>query len=248
MRDHDIEVVAVDFGRKAECIEVADDFIIRHFNAQQTVHLGDGNRQRMRLSGVAGGHFNVNTGNLTAAEFFHQVQRTLHTELCGIFVHTLFKAGRRIGGLTERAGRLTDIVARKLCSFKEDICSRILDFGVQTAHDTCQRNRLVTVTDDEVFGGELEFLFIERNDRFAFLCTADNDLGVFQIVQIKRVHRLSEFLENIVRDIDNIGNCVDADKRQSSSHPCRRRLDLDIGNIVRDIARAEIGRFDCDVE
>ena len=180
--NHDMQIVAVDGRSKAECIEMTDDFLCGNLNTENLIHLGDGNRQRMRLGGVAGGHFNVNLGYLTAAELFHQVKRTLHTELGGVFVHALFKAGGGIGGLTERTGGLADIVACKLRRFKQDIGRSILDFRVQTAHNTCQRNRLVTVADDEVFRIQLEFLFVKRCDLLAFLCSANNDFGVFKIV------------------------------------------------------------------
>ena len=150
--------------------------------------------------------------------------------------------------LTERTAGLADIIAHELCGFKYDIRGVVLDLGVQTAHDACECDRLLTVTDHEIIGIELEFLFIERDDRFVLLCSADDDLSVLKLTQIECVHRLADLLEDIVCDIDDIGNGANTDECESAAHPGRGMTDLHIADIVCLIARAEIRCFDRDLE
>ena len=172
------------------------------------------------------------------------MQRTLQSELRCILIDALFKALGAVGMLTERTSGLADVVAHELCGFKHHIGGVILDLGIQTAHDACERNRLLTVTDHKMIRIQLEFLFIERDNRLILLCSADDDLSVRKLTQIECVHRLTDFLEDIVRDIDDIGDGADADECQSAAHPLRRLRNLHITDIVCLITRAEIRCLD----
>ena len=62
------------------------------------------------------------------------------------------------------------------------------------------------------------------------------------------MHRLTEFFQNIVCNVNDIGNRIDANKRKSSSHPCGCSINLDVGNIMCNITRAEVGCFDGDMK
>ena len=150
--------------------------------------------------------------------------------------------------LAERTGSFADIVAHEFGGLEHHICGIIFDFGVQAAHDAGKCNGLFAVADDQICGIQCKFLFIERDDLFAVLRSAHNDLLTGKIAQIKGMHGLTDLLQHIVCDIDDIGDRTDADQCQTAAHPCGRFADLNIADIMCRIARAEIRRFDRDLE
>ena len=85
-----------------------------------------------------------------AAELFNKMQGALHCHNCRILVHTLGEACARIGNLAERSRTLSDIVACKCRSLEHDRIGRIEDLGIETSHDTCQSNGLLSVADNEI--------------------------------------------------------------------------------------------------
>ena len=176
------------------------------------------------------------------------MQSALHTKLSGVLVKSLFKAGAGVRALTERARGSSYVVAGKLCRFEHNGLRGILDLGVKTAHNTCKRNGSVTVADNQVCGSKLEFLFVKRRDLLALRRTANDDLRVLKICHIKSVHRLTEFLENVVGNIHHVGDRVYSDKRQTAAHPRGRLTYLNVGNVVSDIAGAKIGSLNGHVE
>ena len=107
------------------------------------------------------------------------MQRTLHGHHGGVFIYALREAHAGVGNLTQCLRALTDIVVRELRRFEHDRRSGIQDLGIQTTHDTCQRNRLLAVTDDEVLCGQSKLFLIEGNDLLALFRTADMDLATF---------------------------------------------------------------------
>ena len=168
------------------------------------------------------------------------MQGTLHGHDCCIFIDTLGEAHAGVGNLTQRLRTLTDVVMSELRCLEHDRRGGIQDLGIETAHDACQCDRLLPITDNKVFCGQCELFLIEGNDLLAFFCTADMDLAAFKIREIESMHRLAEFLKDIVRNIYDIGDRGASDESQTALHPCRRLSDLDIGNIVADISRAQI--------
>ena len=62
------------------------------------------------------------------------------------------------------------------------------------------------------------------------------------------MHRLSHLEHHIIRYIDDVGDCVLADQRQSALHPERRLPDLHVIDIMSDVSRADVLRLDGDVK
>ena len=62
------------------------------------------------------------------------------------------------------------------------------------------------------------------------------------------MHRLSHLKHHIIRNIDDVGDCVLTDQRQSALHPERRLPDLHIIDIMSDVSRADVLRLDRDVK
>ena len=81
----------------------------------------------------------------------------------------------------------------ELSRLEHDRIRSIEDLGIETAHDARESNRLLAVTDHEVFGGQRKLLFVESDDLLAFFCAADMDLTAFEVGEIECMHRLAEF-------------------------------------------------------
>ena len=60
--------------------------------------------------------------------------------------------------------------------FDQDVLRLLRDHGVESAHDAGERDRLLRVGDDQIFGSELAIDAIESLQRFARARFADDDL------------------------------------------------------------------------
>jgi len=64
---------------------------------------------------------------------------------------------------------------RRPCRLDEHVLRPLGDHGVEAAHDTGQRHRLLFVSDDEVPGRELAVHAVERLEHLAFAGAPDDD-------------------------------------------------------------------------
>ena len=85
---------------------------------------------------------------------------------------------------------------------------------------------------------------VERPEGFALPGTADDDLSVVQAGIVERVHRLTVFEHDVVRDVHNVVDRPHAGRAQTAAHPLRRGGDFDILHHTRGVARAKLGVFD----
>ena len=185
----------------------------------------------------------VGGGDLATAQLLDQVQGACHTQLGGILGDALLVMAGSVGVLTQTAGGLADVVTGELGAFKQQLGGAVLDFAVQTAHNTGQRHGLGAVADDKVIGGQGELFFVQGGDLLAVLGTAHDDLAAFQRVHIKGVHRLTDLQHDIVGNVHNVGDAAQPAQCQPAAHPARRLAGGDVVNIMSDVARAKVGRF-----
>ena len=148
----------------------------------------------LRLHRVSGIDIELCSADFTAAQFLDQVKGTFHRHYGRIFIDTLGEAHAGVGNLTQRLRTLTDVVMSELRCLEHDRRGGIQDLGIETAHDACQCDRLLPITDNKVFCGKSELFFIESYDLLALFRTADMDLAAFKIREIESMHRLAEFL------------------------------------------------------
>jgi len=168
------------------------------------------------------------------------MQRSVHSKLRRECIQSLFETGGGIAALSERAGSFSYAVAREFCRLEKYFFRILLYFAVKTAHDPRKRNAAFAVANEQIVFMEHKFLFIERNDLFAFLCASHVHLAAAQEVTVERVHGLTEFQQYKVGDIDDIRNRADSAQRQTATHPLRRFADFNILYVMTDIARTEI--------
>ena len=225
-----------------------DDRRARHLDPKHAVELlkrgGDGRGLRMLTRAAV----DVGRRHGAAAQFFDEVEGARHGFAGRVFVHALFVPVRGVGGLTEGAGGVPDIVARELGALKEHLCRRRLDLTVEPPHDARESDRLFRIADDEHLGVQRKFLFVEGGDLFACRGAAHDDLFTREVGEVKGVHRLTELGQDIVRDIDDGVDRLVPRQEQAAPHPQRGAHDFNVFYIMTDVARAEIGCLDGDVD
>ena len=149
--------------------------------------------------------------------------------------------------LAERARSLSHAVAGELCRLKQQFLGGALNLAVEAAHNACKRRGLVAVAYYKVFMVELEGLFVEGDNLFAFFSAADDYLPALEGGEVERVHRLAHFKEHKVCYVDNIIYRAQSAQRQPPSHPHGRRGNSDILYVVRNVSGAQVGRKVCNL-
>jgi hypothetical protein len=113
------------------------------------------------------------------------------------------------------------LVRRTDSAFEHDRARRVADFGIGAAHDARDADRPLAVGDDEHVGRQRAVLAVERLQALAVECRADPDLVSGQPGGIEGMHRLAEFEQHIVGDVDDIADRTDAAGLEPCLHPRR---------------------------
>ena len=240
--------VCLKLDLKLQAVQNVENVIRGNSDAQNGVDAADLGSEMLTLTRGTGRAVEMGGGDLAAAQLLNQMQGAGHAQLSRILRDALFVVAGGIGALAQTAGSLADVVAGELGALKQQLGRGALDLAVQSAHDTCQCDRLGAVADDEVVGRQGEFLLIERCDLLAVLSAADEDLAAIQRVHVKGMHRLADLQHDIVGDIDYIVDAAQAAQGQLTAHPARGLARCDVAHIVADVARAEILRLNADGE
>ena len=132
-------------------------------------------------------------------------------------------------------------------ALEHDGLRRARHLGVGAAHDTRDGAGPLGIGDDEHLRRECPRLAVEGLERFTRPRGPDTDLPAGQRGEVERVHRLSEFQEHVVRDVDDVADRADAGRLQSSLHPGRGWGDRHVGDGA-DIAGAEFRALEHDVD
>ena len=191
-------------------------------------------------------YVDVRFGDSAAAELLDEVKGTLHAVLRRVAVHALFKARAGVRLLPECAGRLADGIPCESSRLEENFLGGFLDFAVLAAHNAREGDGAISIANDEVVLVQSELFIVQGDDALPLLGAANDDFGILQIRKVEGVHGLSHFEKDEVGNIDDVGNGAKPLKGEPLSHPGGRTTYFDVGNIVSDVARAEIGRFDKD--
>ena len=124
------QLVAVDFRCKVQIFHNAENFSFRNFNTEYAVYLADADGNRGRINRVSCIHIEMGAGNFTAAELFHQVQRTFHTKNGRILIYAFLISCAGIRCFSKCTGCLSDVVACEFCGLKHNGLCRVADLGV----------------------------------------------------------------------------------------------------------------------
>ena len=144
--------------------------------------------------------------------------------------------------LSQSPCRFSYVVAHKLCGFKQNFRCVILYFAVKPAHNACKSNGFVAVAYDEIFRIKLEFVSVERRNLFTVLSSAYQYLSARKRPQIEGVHRLSEFKQNKVRNIDYVVYRTQSAQRKLLFKPTGGRGNFNVLYVMSDISRAKLRR------
>ena len=176
-------------------------------------------------------------------QLIDKLDRAVERELRIDRLHALDEARGRIRHMVELARRLADVAALEHGGFKQNRLRALRDLGVLAAHHARDANALLRVGDEQHIRRDRALLAVERGDDLVFLRVADDDMAAGNAGEVERVHGMAIFHEHIVRDIHDVVDRPHADAAQLLLHPCGRRLDADVGDDARGIARAERGVF-----
>ena len=183
----------------------------------------------------------MNVGHNSAFQCLNKVQRPRYGVLCRVFVHALFKQSRAVGMLSQSARGLSYAVARKFRALKQHLRRVVLNFAVQSAHNSRQSHGLFSVAYNKVVAVQSKFIAVKGGYFLAVFCAADNYLSPVKRPQIERVHRLTKFQQHKVRNIHNIAYRPQSAQRKPFSQPQRGGGGLNVLYIVPYVSGAYVG-------
>ena len=111
------------------------------------------------------------------------------------------------------------------CRLDQDVLRLLGDHRVEAAHHSGEADRLFGVGHDQIFGRELALDAIERLQRFAGACLANDQPPAFEQIEIENVGRLAAFPENVVGGVDRVADGTLIEKRKTIGNLCGRGLD-----------------------
>ena len=112
------------------------------------------------------------------------------------------------------------------------------DHGVEAAHHAGERDRLLRIGDDEIFGCQLAVDAVESLQDFAFERATHDDRTAFEQVEIEGVRGMTKLVQGIVRRVGDVVDGARPQQFQSLDDRLRRRADLHIANNARRISSA----------
>ena len=205
---------------EAERGENALDVGVGHVHPKQAGHaraFEDERCCRLRsgvdvLNGAAG---------LAGANLLEQLAGARHRPRRCRDIHAAFEAR---GGVSLQPERLAGGAHRRRLEvrrFKDDALRAGRHFRIRAAHDAADRLRLRGVSNHQHAGRERTHLAVERLDRFTGLRLPDHDGAATKLGEVEGVHRLSEFEQHVVGDVNDVADRADAAGGEAVLQPLR---------------------------
>ena len=165
------------------------------------------------------------------------LQRRVHTTLIAVGSIRMQTVATRTTGNRQRA---------KERAFQQHVLRFLIHAGMLAAKDTAHRQRFVVIRDHQRIGAQLRFCAVQQHQGFAlFGHTHDNT--AFNTIFVKGMHRLTQFKQYIVGDVNDSINGTNAAATQLLFHPQRRRrFNINAFHHATQVARAGIRRFNRD--
>ena len=120
------------------------------------------------------------------------------------------------------------------------------DFALEAADDAGECDGAVFVGDHKHVVRKRARDVVERRELFFFVPAPDDDVMPGEAIVVERVEGLAELEHDVVRDIDDVVDRPLAERDQALLHPFWRGADPDPFYGGRQVAAAEIRRFDLD--
>ena len=137
-------------------------------------------------------------------------------------VRAALEARRRLGLEAEVSAGLPHRRGLEIGALEHDGGRRRPDLRRRAAHDAGDRLRAGPVGDHEHLGIELPLDAVQRRDQLAAFRAPDPQLRARELREVERVHRLAQFDQDVVGDVDDRADRSDAGGLQARRHPLRR--------------------------
>ena len=160
----------------------------------------------------------------TAGKFFHHYCSQFQAIKSNIRINTSFKTERSIRIQAMTTGGLAHPGRMKISTFEEYIFGIFRRTGIQSAKHSGDTHGLFFVADHQVAFAQLAFYTVQSDKRGTFRHCLHNDFTALNLVGIEAVKRLTECMNNIVRNIHHIINGTQADDTELVLQPLRTLL------------------------
>ena len=209
-----------------------------HGDAQHAVDAAGRGTDDLLGPVLAGGAVKAGGGDVAAAQLLNQVQCAVHAQLGAVLIHAFFIAGAGVAVLAQGAAGFAHAVTGEGGALKQQLVGALGDLAVQAAHDAGQSHRLLGVADDQVVGGQLELLLVQRGDGLALLGAAHHNAAVGHGRQVKGVHGLADLQQHVVGDVHHVADAAQAHQRQMLLHPAGAFAGAQVAHVVGQIPGA----------
>ncbi len=162
--------------------------------------------------------------NRTASQFFHHQSSQFQAINHAVRIDTTFETERSIRIQAMTTSRLTHPCRMEISTFDEYVCRSFRRTGVQSTEYAGNTHGLFLVANHQVAFVQLTFHFIQRNERSTFGHCFHNHFVAFNLSGIEAMQRLTESMNDIVRNIHYIINRAHTDQAQFVLQPFRTLL------------------------
>ena len=220
--------------------------IVSNVMTNQTIKLATAQRNRGALRQACFiGNIN-NWARFTTAQLKQQTGCTFHRLVLQSRIDAAFIAVRSISVQTMTTRAASNRQWAKESGLQQNVLGFIVHTRMFTAKDTGHGQRFVVVCNHQRICVQFCFSAVQQNQRFTLFGHANFD-PTFDTIFIECMHRLAQFQQHVVGDIDNGINRADAATTQFLFHPQRRWcFDVDAFNDAAQIAWASICGFNID--
>ena len=169
-----------------------------------------------------------------------QLAGTHHCRQTVLCIQAFFKTTGGFGSHAQLFGGDTHRAALEAGGLKDNGVGVFIDAAVLAAHDARYCACLFAVGNHQHILAEGSVHSVKRLDGFAGNGIADDNLVVFDILDVKGVHRLSVLEHDIVCDVNDVVDWTNSAGAQTLSHPTRGRTDFNIFHDLCGIAWAQL--------
>ena len=251
-RNHRQHVVVFGLGHfAAEALERINDEIARNVGAHHGLEALHAELQ-VRLLAGSGPRVNnaaaifANAGNGTAGNLDDERRSGGRAHLDVMVVDAALVAHGALAEQAQVAARAARATRLEYGSFEQNIGRFLSDLGIKAAHNSRERHgALLGRGNNRHVARELAMLAIERGEFLAIFGSANHDMGhaigVLDLVQVKRMQRLAEQEQDVVRHVDDVVHGALANGGKTLDHPVGARTNFHAMNHASGVARAAHG-------
>ena len=208
---------------KAQLLQNAENFVGLEFLAKNAVHFrktqSDGSQVQLPRHCI-----DRSAVQLAACRFKNERSYSIAGLGGGFEISASFEAMRRIGVQPVAARTLADRRRIEPCGLDEDVLRLLRDHGVESAHDSGERDWLHCVRDDQIFRRKLALDSIQRFQSLAAERTAHQNLAAFEQIEIEDMRGMSHLPQRVVGGVGGIVDGPLIDQHQPLCDCIRRWL------------------------